>query len=466
MDTPVPGLVRWTVRATGLVFLATFVRLLLAARLPLLDDEAYYWLWSKHLAWGYLDHPPGIALAIAAATALFGDATWAIRLPSILSAAGSAWLSGKLVWEMTQDPSCAYRAVVLLHTVPLFSLGAVIAAPDPLLGFFWMLSSWALWRAVQGQHRFWLLVGAGVGLGLESKYTMILLLPAAAVLARRDLRRSGYLSAAFVLALLLFTPNLVWNAQHGWAAFRYAFGRAPWVTPDGPIRNLLLYAAAVLLYLSPVLGILLLVAPWRLPAPTGTFLRWLTAPTLLAVLTAAGAAKAKPHYILPAALTGMVALAQVPVDRWRRAWRAGLVIGGGICALTAGTALAQAIPAPDLYGWPQVAQRIAALTNGRPTLLIATTYQEGAQLAYATRYPVTVLPGDHAFGQWSPLSRWTGSEGLVVHDARSRPAGGYGRWCGHTERLPMLQVSGPGWVRRFIFVRCMALRTPPTELAD
>ncbi len=458
--------VRWTVWTIALLLLATLLRLLLAARLPLLDDEAYYWVWSKHLAWGYLDHPPGIALAIAATTALFGDTTWAIRLPSILSGVGSAWLSWRLVREMTQDSACAYRAVVLLHTVPLFSLGTVIAAPDPLMGFFWMLSSWALWRATQGQRGFWLLVGAGIGLGLESKYAMALFLPAAAALVGRDLRRPGYPFAATALALLLFTPNLAWNAQNGWAAFRYTFGRAPWIASNSPILNLPLYAVAVLLYLSPVLGILLLVAPWKLSAPTGTFLRWLTAPTLLVVLTAAGAAKAKPHYILPAALVGMVALAQMPLDRWRRAWRAGLMIGGGICALAAGMVLSQAIPAPDLYGWPQAAQRIAALTNGRPTLLIATTYQEGAQLAYATRYPVTVLPGDHAFGQWSPLSRWTGSDGLVVHDARNRPAGGYGRWCSHTERLPTLQVRGPGWVRRFVFVRCAALRNPPTELAD
>ncbi len=131
----------WALWAALAVAGGTLLRFLLAASLPLLDDEAYYWVWSKHLAWGYLDHPPGIALAVAAFTARLGDAPWVIRLPSILCGLGIAFLTWRIVLEMTGQPHSAYRAVVFLQTVPLLSLGAAIAAPDALLGLFWMLTT-------------------------------------------------------------------------------------------------------------------------------------------------------------------------------------------------------------------------------------------------------------------------------------------------------------------------------------
>jgi|GEM_PF-6677669 hypothetical protein len=138
----------WVLRATVSVAVAAF--------LPLLDDEAYSWVWSKHLAWGDLDHPPGIAVAIAASTVRFGDLPWAIRLPALLCGLGTADLTWQVILESTRDPHRACLAVVLLQTVPLFSLGAALAVPDGLLAFFWMLSTWALWRAEHGAPGYWL----------------------------------------------------------------------------------------------------------------------------------------------------------------------------------------------------------------------------------------------------------------------------------------------------------------------
>ncbi|MDR7416773.1 MAG: glycosyltransferase family 39 protein [Armatimonadota bacterium] len=452
-----PAACPWVLRATASVAVATLARFLLAASLPLLDDEAYYWVWSKHLAWGYLDHPPGIAVAIAASTARFGDLPWAIRLPALLCGLGTAFLTWRMTLESTRDPRSAYLAVLLLQTVPLFSLGAALAAPDGLLAFFWMLSSWALWRAVHGAPGYWLVVGLGVGLGMQSKYTMALFLPAAlaAFLRSPNSPRSPFPYAAAALALLLIGPNLAWNVKNGWAAVLYAFGRDPWLPPRNPAVNLTVYAAAVLLYLSPVLGVLLLSAPLRLRAAGADFLRWLAVPTLLALLVASLLGKAKPHYILPAALVGVLALAQD--HRFHTARTAGIWLGGAMGAVAVGMALFRAIPAPDLYGWPQVTERIRVLARGRPLLLIATTYQEGAQLAYAThrRYPVVVLPGKHAFAQWSPLQRWQGWDGLFVHDRRNPPADPYGNWCRETEVLPPSTLPVPGGIREFTFVRCL-----------
>src|SRR5580700_4295525 len=75
------------VRNTILTILALVaVRLVAAAWTPLTFDEAYYWMWSKHLAFGYYDHPPGVAFVIRAGTAIAGDTELGVRLVSILLA--------------------------------------------------------------------------------------------------------------------------------------------------------------------------------------------------------------------------------------------------------------------------------------------------------------------------------------------------------------------------------------------
>src|SRR5215475_14933760 len=75
------------VRNTSVTVLALVVlRLVAAAWTPLTFDEAYYWLWSKHLAGGYYDHPPMVALVIRLGTMIAGDTEFGVRLVSILSA--------------------------------------------------------------------------------------------------------------------------------------------------------------------------------------------------------------------------------------------------------------------------------------------------------------------------------------------------------------------------------------------
>ena len=122
-----------------ILLLATALRLVIAARIPLVDDEAYYWTWSQRLAWGYPDHPPAIAAAIRATTSVLGNSALAVRAGPILLHLGIAWLLYDLGRRMFGAETGALAAL-WYQTVPLFSIGGMLSFPDAPFIFFWMLS--------------------------------------------------------------------------------------------------------------------------------------------------------------------------------------------------------------------------------------------------------------------------------------------------------------------------------------
>ncbi len=84
-----------------LVAALTVLRLWAAGALGLAADEAYYWLWSKNLSFGYFDHPPMVAVLIRASTAVFGDTEFGIRWLSVLLGAAASLGVWRLVWRLT-----------------------------------------------------------------------------------------------------------------------------------------------------------------------------------------------------------------------------------------------------------------------------------------------------------------------------------------------------------------------------
>jgi len=111
------------------------VYLVLAAVVPPADDELYYWCWSESLQWSYYDHPPMTAYLIRAATGVFGDTLFAIRLPAVLSTLTVLGVVGYLTRPRSLLP--------LVVCTPLFTVGAVLVTPDTPLLMFWAL--YLLW---------------------------------------------------------------------------------------------------------------------------------------------------------------------------------------------------------------------------------------------------------------------------------------------------------------------------------
>src|SRR6185437_8011130 len=143
-----------------------------AGRLELTFDEAYYTSWSHALSFGYLDHPPMVALLIRASTTLFGDSELGVRALSILCIGAMPALIAFIAWRLFGSREKAALAALLWIAMPLVAIGAVFVAPDPPLVVFWTLGLAALvelWRS--GETRWLIALGIALGLALQSKFT-------------------------------------------------------------------------------------------------------------------------------------------------------------------------------------------------------------------------------------------------------------------------------------------------------
>src|SRR3989475_8219658 len=224
--------------ARGILFrlgLLTMSLLLCAASFPPQDDEAYYWTWAHHLAWGYPAHPPMIAYVLRATLALAGDTPLGIRMGPVLLALGTAVLLWDLGTRMF-GPAAGRMAAMWLQLVPALALGAVFAAPDAPLGFFWILTLWSFWRALMSSSVAGSLVtGLALGLALMSKLTAVFLalaLPAFLMTSpthRRWLQRWEPYAAA-LLSLLVVLPVVLWHADHQRIMIRESLAPSPWTT--------------------------------------------------------------------------------------------------------------------------------------------------------------------------------------------------------------------------------------------
>jgi 4-amino-4-deoxy-L-arabinose transferase-like glycosyltransferase len=398
--------------AVAIVLAATALRLLLAASLPLVADEAYYWEWSRHLAFGYFDHPPVIAWLIAYGTALFGDTALGVRLFPVLCGAVAAFALIDLS-ERLAGAAAARFASLLLAVTP-FTVGFVLATPDaPLLAALAMTLA-LLVRAVDpvstrtASLTAWANAGVAIGIAMASKFTAVLL-PMAATLAivvhpvlRTQLKRPGpYL--AVVVASLVMLPVLHWNATHDWIAFRFQLGHGLGSTPRGSWwqRELDLLGGQAAL-VTPILFALLVGAIHRAMTPKHEARRFLLAFSAVFCLGffVYSATRKSVEANWPAigwlpALALLAAGSAAARTVWERraVWLSG-VLTAIVLVHVAWPFLPIAPrrdPANRLYGWSAMAagaERAASEAGITGAYLGTTRYQDAALLAwYSDSHP-------------------------------------------------------------------------------
>ena len=423
----------------------TLWRLLMAATLPVTQDEAYYFDWARSLAWGYFDHPPAVAL-LGIGTLPEPGSALAARLGGVLAGALTLLVLARLFWNsgLTDGKDLALAVLLAATTLPGLA-GGFILTPDTPLALAWVLALHESERALVGDRRRWLTAGVATGLGLLSKYSMVVIGPVLLwAIVRADPRalRTPWPYLGGLLALLVFAPNLVWNVDNDWLTLRFQFGHgfatdtgaligagegAATIEQSGP-GTLVERAASLLGYLGTQLGFWGLIAlpilllPWiarRPGADAGGTLRPHARHLLLAAalfplgffalvsLVSDVEANWPAMYLLAA--PALLASPFRRVRAWVLAAAAGNLLLVSLYAIHGATA---ALPLPDsqnrilreTHGF----RELAAIAAGLDAPVYADRYQDTAMLRFyqpglaATQWPGFTRPSEYLRGQIAP----------------------------------------------------------------
>jgi 4-amino-4-deoxy-L-arabinose transferase-like glycosyltransferase len=452
--------------------IAGFVLLRIAAAgvSPLIDDEAYYWLWARRLDWGYLDHPPLIAWLIALTTRL-GDGAFLIRVSPLILGGLTTYALFLLGRELF-DARAGIAAGVLFQVIPVLAGAGLLATPDAPLLLCWAAALRFAWQALHGRPGRWLTAGVAVGFGLLSKIPMVLL--AAGLVLYVILRSSRSLRAwqpyaAAALAVALFSPVVLWNARHGWAGLEYVLtGRltteSPSVVGITGIGKLLEEQMPFALVLLPAY-VWALIVPLRARNEPMTFLALVTLPALVFPFIPAYAG-AWPHgnWLAPAYLAFSVVLGAV----WSRPVAVLAGVNGAAIVLGLLTSVLPVLPLPpgaeEVYGWREAGARVTTElhTIGPGAAVVTDRYQIASQLGYYARgVPVTLLPCPRPGSIWTRPQVLAGHPGIAVIDARWNPSVRWEAFASQVVELAPLTIEVRGRaLRTFRFYRLDAL-TPP-----
>lgn len=277
------------------------IHLAMASRYGRHRDEYYFIDCGKNLAFGYVDHAPLVPWLAGLSTSFFGDSLLMLRLPSILAGAATLWLTILLARRFGSNAfGQALAGMGVLFAPAYLRMHGMLDLPafEPV---FWTVAALLIADLIDGaDRRRWLLIGAVVGLGLMNKHTMLVWgfgvgVGVLATPLRTDLKTKWpWLGAS--IALLIFAPNLVWQAQHGWPTVEFIQNMRQATLAQIPKP---LFLAGQVLYMGPLALPIWLCGFLYFFTDVGKRYRlfgWLFV-AVLAVLTMT---HAKPYYAAPA----------------------------------------------------------------------------------------------------------------------------------------------------------------------
>ncbi len=473
MQTSTPTVSQQTYRTLFWLFLIliTTLRLLTAGRFGLGVDESHYLLYSRHLDWGYFDHPPMVAF-LAAMTTVLGDSVLLVRLGPIMCSVISLALLRYLALALYEDERVGFWAAVLIHLMPYQHLLLVGLLPDAALNLFWCATLLAGWHAMKsGKWPLWILTGLLFGGALLSKYHSVLLALCLLGYLATSRQRRFWLSkiqpyTAILVGLVLFSPNIIWNARHNWISYAFQMGQG---SGDGldPGKFLLAVGGQFGAW-SPLIVVLLLavmLVKIRQPdiSEADRFAIWTSIPIFGFFCLVGLTSKVLPHWTSAGWWTGSIVIASTvlqkmsgpenTVRRWRRLIAAAVVIGFAMTALLYGVlflplvgpvytwarnvslSLHDRIPAVkplepykadfdlsnELFGWQETAHRLEMMRMQMPhpqtTFVFGHRFHSTSQVSvYLNPETVSATIG-HRYDQyrlWFDPARHRGWDALFI----------------------------------------------------
>src|SRR6202451_4614314 len=409
-------------------------------------DELYYMACGQHLAWGYIDQPPLIALIAWFARHAFGDSLFAVRLLSALAGAAVVFLTGWIACEFGGGLFAQFLAALAMLFAPAFLAFDSFLSMNAFEPLFWLLCAWIAIRIVKGASpRLWLLFGAVAGVGLENKHSMLVFgfafVAGLLLSGQARLFRSKWMWLGAGVALAIFLPNVLWEARNGWPQIEVV-RNAQQFKNEAIVPMQFLFEQV--LFMQPLaLPVWLAGLWWYFAAPEGKpfrFLGWSYVFVLVIFIVLRG----KSYYALPiypllmaaggVALEGFFA---APKRRWMAVAFPALLIIAGLVTLPFGTPLlpvdtflryAQLLPYAnsvkterdattalpqlyaDMFGWDNMATQIAQVYRTLPQseqsgcAILAGNYGEAGAIDHFG--PTLGLPaaisGHNSYYFWGP----------------------------------------------------------------
>ncbi|BDI30698.1 hypothetical protein CCAX7_27490 [Capsulimonas corticalis] len=434
-----------------MLFALTVFRLWYGGAHQLLQDEAYYWQWSRHLDWGYYDNTPLLAVVIRVFTTLLGPTELGVRAGAVFCALVVS-IFIYLIMRRLAGARVALASVAMASILPLFALGADTMTQDPVQLAFWAATLYVVLLALDGRGWLWILAGALAGLTAMAKLNGLLLLPSILLFLalspahRHWLRRpEPYLAAA--IALAIFSPFVWWNHTHQNAFWLHihAMGTRNG-EHDPPLKWFWRFLGDQLFLMSPLLMLMFLRGLWvdgkRSVGGKNDALLFLWCPSVVVFgATALLSLKSKVEGNWPAAayVTAACLLAWALTEAWDsgargRRWAAAAV---GLSVLISAVilmpnliyAVGYRFPNPskdrtsELYGWRDMAARVQSERSamGGDPFVFSVNYRMPSEMAfYLPGKPQTYSlflkdrPNEYMF--WENPDALKGRDAVYVED--------------------------------------------------
>ncbi len=325
--------------------------------------------------------------------------------------------------------------------------------PDAPLLFFWLATLYFISRALHtNRGNYWLLAGVAFGGALLSKYYALLLAPSVVLFLllspthRRWLRRSQFW-LALPVALLVFSPVIIWNAQHDWTSFLFQSTRTT-VPQKHMLRDVLRFWAVQIAMLGPVFFPLFVCAAgrgikhgWLQRDDRWNFVASFSLPLFFLFMLASFKTEIHVNWTAPAFLSlalgagvltadGLYSADKVRAKRWRIGSWIGIALSLAVVIL-GHMSLAWGFPKMLAYshagGWRGLAKEVevareelARETGRQPFVLGMDKYNFAAELGFYLRQPDdcvnTYALGAHGLGfrYWTDLRKLEGRSAIVV----------------------------------------------------
>jgi Dolichyl-phosphate-mannose-protein mannosyltransferase len=412
-------------------------------------DELYFIACGRHLAWGYVDLPPMVALVAWFSHATMGDSLFALRFFPALAGGATVALAGILAWELGGGRFAQALAMLAALVAPIYLIVDTILTMNAFDPILWMGCVWALIRLIKtGDPRWWLMFGASAGLGLENKESMLFLgaglIVGLMLTPERKLMFNRWLLIGAALAMLIFLPTLIWQAAHHFPMVE-ELANVKASDKNAPLSLLGFFRDEIQILLPPSLPIWLAGLYFFLISKRGRQFRALGT-AYFVMYVAFVILKGKVYYIMPLFpvifAAGAVQLESIDLRGWRPLIRyalpAAVLITGvvlapltlpvlpvqtfiryqrfiGINSVRTETRKTTVLPQmyADMFGWPEMTATVAKVyaslppAEQRETAIFGTNYGEAAAIDFfGPRYGLPhAISGHMSYYTWGPGER-------------------------------------------------------------